>query len=84
MGGWSFRSAPPGSLVVIVGPIIGLLANGDWPTWSRQLFRVNEDVAYPGGSFGILGVPSPALRRHISVAPIDSSVGWVVTISGLS
>ncbi len=72
-----------GLMVVVVGPIIGRLANGDWPSWEPSLFRVGGAAEFPvvGLAFwvSIAGVASAHLSR-----PYRFFGRWVVTISGLS
>ncbi len=70
-------------VTLVVGPIVGLLANGEWPTLTPQLFRVTHAAPYPAVSLtfwvAIASVASAYLSR-----PYRFFGRWVVTVAGFS
>ena len=72
-----------GLMALVIGPIVGWLANGDWPSLTPQLFKVTQGVPYP----------VIALTFWVSIASVGSAYlsrpyrffgRWLVTIAGFS
>ncbi len=72
-----------GLAAVIVGPIVGLLANGDWPTLTPQLFKVTQDVAYPAVSLA-LWVSIASVASAYIIRPYRFFGRLLVSIAGFS
>ncbi len=75
--------ATAGLAVTIIGPVIGRLANGDWPDFAPSLFAVRENIAYPaiGLAFwvSIATIASPYLGR-----PYRFLGRWLVGLAGFA
>ena len=72
-----------GFIVVTIGPVVGRLANGEWPSWEPALFGVKAAVAYPVVALAFWVAIASVASAHLS-RPYRFFGRWVVTISGLS